>query len=224
MSVSLFFDISFLAILLVFICVGVYRGFIKSFVRSARLILSALAAYAFGGAVGDAIKSFFLGDWIYDGVYGMTKEMIGDAATEMSAEKLLSSFPQFLIGDSVQERVEHAFSEYSGERLVSSVASAISEPFSSLLAGILGYARVFFLCLFLLRVFAWVFTEWADRISILGFFNRLLGGAWGALVGSLALLAASAVILIFFTDSEVYTETVVVRWFCDSPLLYFLKS
>ena len=65
---------------------------------------------------------------------------------------------------------------------------------------------------------------WGLVLSILGFFNRLLGGAWGALVGSLALLAASAVILIFFTDSEVYTETVVVRWFCDSPLLYFLKS
>ena len=224
MSVPLFFDISFLAILLVFICIGVYRGFIKSFVRSARLVLSALAAYAFGGMVGDVIKSLFLGTWVYDGVHGMMAGMIGNGADGLNAEKLLSAFPKFLIGDSSQARVEHALSEYSGEHLGSSVASAVSEPIASRLAGILGYALVFFLCLFLLRLVAWLFTEWADRISILGFFNRLLGGVWGALVGALALLSVSAVVLIFFTDSEVYTETVVVRWFCDSPLLNFLKS
>ena len=224
MSVSLFFDVSFVAILLVFICVGVYRGFIKSFVRSARLVLSALAAYAFGGAVGNMIKSIFLGSWVYDGVYGMMAGVVGDGAEGMRAENLLSSFPQFLVGNSVQARVEHALSEYSGERLLSPVASAVSEPIASLLAGILGYAIVFFLCLFLLRLVAWLFTEWVDRIRLLGFFNRVLGGVWGALVGSLALLTASAVILIFFKDSEVYTETVVVRWFCDLPLLNFLKT
>ena len=51
--------------------------------------------------------------------------------------------------------------------------------------------------------------------------NRILGGVWGCLIGVFLLLIVSALITLFFRDSEVYTDTVIVRWFCDSVLLSF---
>lgn len=219
MSLALFFDLAFVLVFMIFIGIGAHRGFIKGFVRSARLILSFVAAYLFGAFLNAA----FLGEWILGGVRGAVDGMIGDAVAGMSAEKLLSSFPPFLVTDSVRESVAEAFSEQTGERLVSAVATAIADPIASLVSGILGYAAVFLLSMLLLKLVAWLLTEWADQISVLGFLNRLLGGAWGALTGTVLLLTVAAVIKLFFRESEVYTDTVVVRMLCDSFFLDFLN-
>ncbi len=223
MSLSLFFDLIFLLILLIFAGVGVYRGFIKSFVRSARLILSVVAAYAFGGLFGRFLNSAFLGAWVYGGVHGSVDGMLGDTVEHISAENLLGAFPPFLVSDSVEGTVTEAFSSQSGEGLVSTVSAAIASPIATLLSNLLGYVIVFFATLLLLRFVAWLFTEWVERIRLLSFFNRLLGGAWGALTGMLLLLAAAALIKLFFRESEIYTDTVAVRLLCDSVFLDFLN-
>ena len=223
MSLPLLLDGAFVLIFLIFVGVGVYRGFIKGFVRSTRIILAFASAYLFGAPLGNFFNSAFLGSMVYDGVRGAVNGMIGDAASGMSAEKLLSSFPGFLITDNVKKSVTEAFSKESGERLVSSVSSAISEPIASLISGILGYVTVFIVSLLLLKLVAWLFTEFADQISVLGCYNRLLGGVWGALTGSLFLLTVAAVIKLLFRESEAYTDTVIVRMFCDSVFLDFFK-
>jgi len=223
MSLPLLFDGAFILIFLIFVGIGVYRGFIKGFVRSARLILSFAAAYALGTPLGAFFNSAFLGSWVYDGARGIVDGMIGNAASGMDADRLLSSFPEFLVTDTVRASVSEAFTEKAGETLVSSVASAISMPIASLVSGILGCVTVFFASLLLLRLVAWLFTEWADQISLLGCFNRLLGGVWGALTGALLLLAIAAAIKLLFRESEIYTDTVVVRMLCDSVFLDFLS-
>ena len=223
MSVSVIFDLLYMAVLLIFILVGIYRGFIKSFLGSVRLILSFLLAHLFGGALGEFLRSAFLGEWIYGGVHGTVPDLVGDATAELGASDVLSAFPEFLIGDSVHSAVDEAISSYSGEMLISAVSSAIADPISSLISGILGYVIVFLLSFLLWKLIAWLGTKLADQISLLGFLNRFLGGAWGALTGAVWLLLASAVIRLFFRGSEVYTDTVIVRWFCDLPLLSFLN-
>ena len=222
MSVSQTFDLLFLLTLLVFILVGIFRGFIKSFVGSARLILSVALAYAFGGVVGELLNSALIGGWIENGVFGFVDGMIGDAASDAAAEQILSAFPQFLIGDASREAVNEAFATQSGASLSAAVTTAIAEPIAAVVSGILGYATVFLLSLLLCRLVAWAGTSVVDRIAPLRFFNRLFGGTWGALTGALLLLTVAAIVKLFFRETEVYTDTSVVRWFADSPFLSFL--
>lgn len=223
MSVSQTFDLLFLLTLLVFILVGVFRGFIKSFLGSARLILSVALAYAFGGAVGELLNSALIGGWIENSVFGFVDGLIEDSASDATAEQILSAFPQFLIGDSSREAVNEAFAVQSGASLSLAVTSAIAKPIAAVVSGILGYATVFLLSLLLCRLVAWVGTSVADRIAPLSFFNRLLGGAWGALTGSLLLLTVAVVVKLFFRETGIYTDTAVVRWFANSPFLSFLN-
>lgn len=216
-------DLLFLLALLIFVFVGILRGFIKCFVGSARWIASAVLAYLFGGMLGELLNALVIGEWIRTGVFGIVDGMLKDAVSDVTAEQMLASFPQFLIGDSARETVNAAFAQQTGERLVSSVTDAIASPIASFISGILGYVTVFLLSLLLCKVVAWLGTSVAERIGILSFTNRFLGALWGALSGSLLLLAVAAVIKLFFRETEIYTDTVIVRWFCDSPFLSFLN-
>ena len=71
-----------------------------------------------------------------------------------------------------------------------------------------------------LRFLFWGASALIEKIPPLGVLNRLLGGAWGALWGCLCLLAVAFVIKLLLRDTEVYSNTLIVKGFCDCPLLH----
>ncbi|MBE6589985.1 MAG: CvpA family protein [Ruminococcaceae bacterium] len=223
MSTVLFFDILFVLFFLGFVVFGIRRGFIKSFFRSVGLILSFVASYVFGDSLSSLFCHLFVKEWVYQGVYGTVAGILAESMEGMNADSFLSRFPPFLISEDFRCRVAELFSTQTGERLTSALAEGISVPLSSLLSSLLGYVAAFVIAFFVLRMFAWGGTEIAERIAPLGFLNRFLGGAWGALTGAASLLLVCAVIKLFFKGSEIYTDSVVVRAFCDSAFLSFLN-
>ena len=223
MSISAIFDLIFLLVLLIFTGMGVYRGFLKDFVRSTRWILSFLAANTFGGLLGGLLDSALIGPWVFDGIHGAVKDIFEKAGSEISSETLLSSFPGFIVNDHVREGVTAAFSGQSGDGLITSVSTLIASRISSVIASVLGFVLVFLLAFFLLKIVAGILTKWADRLLLVGALNRVLGGVWGFLLSSLLLLLVSFLIKLFFGDSEIYTDSVLVRAFADSAFFGFLN-
>ena len=66
MSPSVILDILFVVVAAIFIAVGVKRGFIKSLIQSAKLILTIVATYFLGSPVAAFIKEKFVFQKVYD--------------------------------------------------------------------------------------------------------------------------------------------------------------
>lgn len=88
---------------------------------------------------------------------------------------------------------------------------------------LVGYILVFIIAFVGLSVVAWLLTAVINKIAFVGLANRILGGAWGALTAALLLTAVSSVIKFFFGDNEIYTGTVLVKFFGDAGLLQIFR-
>ena len=216
-------DILFVLIAAIFIVVGVRKGFIKSLIQSAKLLLSIVAMYFLGSHMAAFLREKFIFKGVYDFVYEKVDVLYKDATASLNTEELLASFPKFLLNDEVRANIENATSEESGAALVESVTNNIANPISDVFSNILGYALTFVLALVILSVAAWFLTKLADRITFVGKVNRILGGIWGALMGIVVLFMIASIIKFLGANTPLYDQTVVVKFFGDSILLEVFK-
>ncbi len=223
MNVQMILDILFVALAAFLIGLGIYRGFIKSLIRSAKVLLSLILAYFLGDKLGLLFKNTWIGNWVYGGVYNNVNEFYQNASSAVNPDELLSNFPDFVVTDEVRQTIADATSSESGSALVESVSNAISDPISTAISNVLGYVIVFVLALIGLSVVAWLLTAVIERIAFLGLANRILGGIWGALTGALILFVFASIIKLFFGGTEIYTSSVVVKFFGDSGVLQVLR-
>ena len=223
MSYSIVLDIVFALIGIIFIAVGIKKGFIKSLIQSAKLLLSIVAAYFLGSQVGLILKDKFIFKPVYDFVFDKVNGLYLDATASLNAEEVIASFPKFLMNDELKNQITNATSEESGAALVESVSTSIADPVSGFFANVLGYVLVFVVALIVLSIAAWLLTKLTDKIAFLGTANRILGGVWGALMGAIVLFMIASVIKLIGAGDPLYTNTVIVKFFGDSALLEAIK-
>ncbi len=216
---SVLFDLLFLIIAGVFIFFGVWRGFIKSLVRSAKFLLAILFAYLFGSMLGLFFKDAFIGNMVYTPVRESVASNYEEMTSGLDVDEIMENLPSFAVTDEVRQAIVTATDEESGEALIDAVAGAIADPIASGISNALGYAVVFLLSILLLTVVAWLLTAVIDRIAFIGLANHILGGVWGALTALLLLLVITSVIKAFWGADPLYEETVLVKLLGDSGML-----
>lgn len=220
MSVTL--DLLFIVLAIAFILLGVFRGFIKSVIRSAKLILAFVLAYFLGDKLGMLFKNTFIGNWVYGGVYDKVNGIFQNASSSVNTDELLAQFPDFIVSDELRQTIANSSSKESGEALVESISTSIADPISSAISNVIGYVLVLILAFVGLTVAAWLLTKLVDKIAFVGIANRILGGVWGALTAVLLMIVVSSVIKLFFGNHEIYTSSVLVKFFGDSGILQVL--
>ena len=214
MSVTL--DLIFVALAAILVILGIFRGFIKSVIRSAKLILSFVLAYFLGSPFGMLLKDAFVGNWVYDGVSAKVNGVYNGVASNITADGLLSQFPDFIVSDELRATIANATSEETGEALVQSISKGIADPISTAVSNVLGYVLVFILAFIGLMIAAWFLTKIVEKFAFIGLANRILGGVWGALTALIAMIVISSVVKLFFGHTDFYTSSVLVKWIGDS--------
>lgn len=214
-------DCIFVAVAAIIIIVSAKRGFIANLLRSAKWILSFLLAYFFGTRVGSLFCEWFLGDAVRNFVYGKVDAIYREAEAAFNAEQVLQKLPSFLLSDDLRAKLEAA--EGNGEELVASFTDSIATPVSTLLSNILGYVAVFLASLILLWILVKLLDGIMEHIKLLGTINTVLGLVWGILLAGMLLLMAASVCKLFFADTPIYQNSVVVRFLGDSFLLQILS-
>ena len=181
---SLIADILFVLIAVIFIAVGVKRGFIKSLIQSAKFLLALLIAYFVGPMAGQFIKDRIVFQPVYN---WLTDKGVG------AVEKLPDIFrpDAATVGEGVLP-----FAEF--------VSTAISN--------LVAYVVVFVLALVLLTVVAWLLTKITDKIAFLGTANRILGGLFGTVMGLIVLTIIACIIKFLDTKDVIYSQTVIVEF------------
>lgn len=207
----------FIVIAAVLVIAYAKRGFIKSFIRSARLILSILAAYFWGSAVGGLLCEKWLGAPVRQFVFDKVNGLYQGAADAFRVENVKESLPSFLLNDSMTAKLDAL--EGSGTELVEQITDTVATPVATLLSNILGCVLVFVLSLVALSVGAWLLEKVISHITLLDTANTLLGLAWGILVAAFVLFSLASLLRIFLADSAVYTESVIVKFFGESKIL-----
>lgn len=216
MSYAFFADVLFVLVFLGFTILGFRRGLVKSIARSFSLVLSFTLTFLIGGLLADVLERLFVKPRVYLWVLGAIEDAF-ESGGNANLNAFISRLPRFLVGDEMRAQLSALLEQGALAR----ASEALSTPVSAALSAVLGYAISFLLSFIALRFLFWGASALIEKIPPLGSLNRLLGGAWGALAGSLCLLAAAFVIKLLFRDTEVYSDTLIVKGFCDCPLLQF---
>ena len=181
---SLIADILFVLIAVIFIAVGVKRGFIKSLIQSAKFLLALLIAYFVGPMAGQFIKDRIVFQPVYN---WLTDKGVG------AVEKL----PDFLRPDAATV----------GEGVL-----PFAESVATIISNLVGYVVVFVVSLILLTIVGWLLTKIADKIALLGTANRILGGLFGTVMGLIVLTIIACIIKFLDTKDVIYSQTVIVEF------------
>lgn len=180
---ALIFDILFVLVAAVFITVGVKRGFIKSLVQSLKFAFAIAITYLVGPVVSGFVKTKFIFNAIHN--------WLTEAGTNV-VEKL----PKFLRPD---------------EGAVSEEVQPVADYVSGAISNIIGYAVTFLVALLLLTLVAWLLTKLTDKISFLGTANRILGGVFGALMGTVVLFIIAVIVKFLDAGDLIYPDTYIVK-------------
>lgn len=214
-------DILFLVVGVGLVLVCAKRGFLKSAIHFLKTVLAFVFAYLFGGKLGQFLCDKFIAAPVREWVYGRLEGLYTQAASSVNAEAIASEFPDFLLSDEIKENLSAA--EGSGEELLNTMTDSIATPAATVISNILGYIGVFVISLVLLWVAAIVLTKLVERITFLHRINTALGALLGLLIAVTLLFVAASVIKFISAESELYTGSVIVKFFGDSALLEKLK-
>lgn len=179
----LILDLVFVLIAVIFIAIGVKRGFIKSLIQSAKFLLAIVVTYFVGPMVSGFIKDKFIFQPIYD--------WLTEAGTNV-----VSTLPKFLQPE---------------EGVVGQEVLPIANSISGVISNVIGYIVTFVLALILLTLVAWLLTALTDRINFLGTANRILGGVFGAAMGLVVLFIIAVIIKFLDAEGAIYPNTTLIK-------------
>jgi len=191
-----FLDLIVVFIFLLFICIGVKRGFIKSIVSLLGSFGSLLVAGLLARPIATGIFDLFFRDSLTEKISSGLMNSGGAQASEKAAA-VLDGLPGFLSGyvqaGDLQGQLEGAVSG-TVNTATNTVVSLLSPLFITFIQYIVFF--VLFLALAIaVRVFGRV-LEGVFRAPVLGSANRLLGGTFGALRAVILLLIAGLVLFL----------------------------
>ena len=214
-------DILFLVVGVGLDLVCAKRGFLKSAIHFLKTVLAFVFAYLFGSKLGQFLCDKFIAAPVREWVYGKLEGLYTQAANSVNADAIAAEFPDFLLSDEIKANLSAA--EGSGEELLNTMTDSIATPAATVISNILGYIGVFVISLVLLWVAAIILTKLVERITFLHRINTALGAVLGLLIAVTLLFVAASVIKFISAESELYTESVIVKFFGNSALLEKLK-
>ncbi len=218
---TILFDTLFLIAAVCIILVFAKRGFIRSVIHFFKTLIAFLAAYFLGSKLAQFLCDTWIGGAVRNFIYDKINAIYQSTTETLNAESVIESMPGFLMTEEMQAKLHAA--QGSGEELVNSMTDAISSPIASLFSNILGYVGVFLIALVLLWIVAAIVDKLVEHLALINTANILLGGLLGLIVAFVILSAIASLMRFFLADSAIYTDSVIIKFFGESPILKTLK-
>ena len=214
-------DIVLIGVLLFILIRSCVQGFFKTVFRSLRFVLSVIAAYFLGKPIGGWMDRAFIHGWTYNGVYDKINGLYQSASESFNVQKILSAFPKFLIPQSIREQMEAT--DETGEALVVSASETVSGAISHFISMLTAYILVFILAWILLWIFTKIFGNVIHKIPVVGTLDHILGAVLGLLIGWTLMSLICSLFRFFFSSSEAYTSSYVLKLFAENPITRYIS-
>lgn len=227
-------DFVLLFIFILFVIIGAKKGFAKSLLEVAAVILALVLAYCLSTPIATGIYDTF----IEKNVVSSIQEEIKDG--NISVQETLNEFdekvaeiPDFVLSlaktvginlDTVREGVKNFASSTSDN--VPSLVEKIIEPAVVTVISAIAFLVLAVVLVIVLRIIAGLLSK-VFELPVVGKVNTALGGVLGAVKGLLIVVLISAVAVALFSGSdgtmgEIVNDTFIIKLLKD-PAVYLLK-
>lgn len=232
-------DIALIALYLIIVLIYVKRGFVKSIWGLVRLVVSVIAAYMFGGLLGEWMNETFILSAITKTTYNTLNPMLVRNNGAANISELFSVFPEGF--KSVIERcgadlevLAKKFGDVTRatEADVMELSKKISEPISESISKAAGYVVVFVAAFVILIVVGKIIMLFAE-IPGIDKVNELLGGVLGVAAGLIYIWVVCLFLSILVENSvaqetgeafrRISSESWIFRFFCSISPLDFIN-
>lgn len=205
-------DLVLFGVFVLFVAMGVFRGFIRSAVHFLGSIIAACLSAALGGVAAQ---------WLFDSVFrGALVERVSESINTLgtsgavtSVDSLLASLPDFL----VRALEDAGVTSDAISRGIAGQSSAAAEQVADLLAPVfIGFLKVlaviviFALLMVAVRIVAEIVSGLL-RLPVLGQLDGILGGVCGFLMALVLVWVALAAVQVFIPMLDMNTQVEIER-------------
>ncbi len=218
-------DIVIIAVLLISIAVGFYKGFATSSLEFLSSILSLIASYFIAGIIATfAFDTFFRQDLI-DGFYTTVQGI----ATDVPVSTLVNQFLADINADFLQIPVNEFVSNLGVNVIAPTMEGAtvfvdtIIRPFAEILIGFVAFIILFIILRILIKSVA-KSLELVNKIPLIGMANKLFGLVSGAVIGVIYSTLVTFLIIVvgLVADSPTVTQNLITDSKIVSTTLNFV--
>lgn len=191
-------DAVLIAILALFVLVGVRRGFIRSAAHFLGSVIAAFLASVLGGAAAQWVFDTLFRNALVERISGSIAGLGGQDAAA-AVKELLSSLPDFIVRALEEAGVTAGALEGTLATKTGEAAELIADALSPVFVGFLKVLAVivlFLLFMMLVRLLADLLST-AFRIPLLRELNGLLGGVFGLLLALVSLWVTVSAVQVF---------------------------
>lgn len=206
-------DIAMLAISAFVIFISCKKGFVKSFFKFSKVILSILITYLLRGFAASTCEKLFVRNWFSGNISEKLVQKVQQGGESVNFDTLFDSLPQIVKNLLSKDDLRNQFDSFvgSGEQSAISIGTKIEESLISIVSTLIGCILLFIIVFALLSLVAFILGKIAEA-PVLKQMNFLLGLLWGV-ASSYVLMSLITCILMFFVDSAFINETKVLQFF-----------
>lgn len=198
-----------------------FRGFLKGVIQLFKTLIAFVAAYLFGGRLGNLLCRQFFGERVRNFVFERVNALYAGTVESVNADAIAEKLPSFMMTEQV--KAELAAVEGTGEQLVNSVTDAIATPTANAISNVVGYVLVFLAAAILLSLAAAILTKLVEKITVFKAVNTLLGMLFGALLAFSVLCVFSSAVKALMGESDFYVNSQLMKFLGDSGFLEKIK-
>lgn len=213
------FDICAVVIAAVIIFTCARKGFFLTLLSFFKFLLSVLAAYFFGGTLGDLLGKAFIDQSVYDSIYKKFNEIYVSATGSFDVDSIKNAIPKFLRTDDMIAKLDGL--EGSGAELVESMSHTVADALSSVIGTVIGSILMFLIAMLVLTIVYAVLKAIKSKFKLLGIADGVLGAVLGCLISCVVLMLFGSLVKLFFGNTEAYAASKVLRFFGNATLSDF---
>lgn len=203
-------SIVFVVILLIAILINIKRGFVGALIAFCAGFGSLIAAILLCKPVGTALYQTSMGSGLYDSVFSWVANLNGGILnTTMDAATMETMLPEAYEAMNIPEILHQTLTNILTPMITEegvNLAEAISESLATYTLIIASFI-VIWLVLFIVFKILGRFAKKINKVPFLGFVNRLLGGVFGLLTGTLTCFIICYCLSFFFSMNLPFGET-----------------
>ncbi len=186
-SVSLIIDIVLAVVCLIMVVKYTSKGFLKTVLDVARLVLSVVFAYVFRTPIAKMINGMFMEQKMYNWVSGSLTDKVNGISSTVDFVEIYDTAPEFysqvlsLFGLNMND-LENGMADLT-ESSVDSLSKTISLPLANMISTVIAVVVVFIVSMIVLHFVVKLLNS-ITKIKAIGAINKLLGFALGLLLSA----------------------------------------
>lgn len=236
---SFIIDIAILAIALTAVCHGVSKGFVKSGMRLASVILALVCVFSFTAPLSSWLEEAFIKERVSNLTEDTLNSIVNAGSERLEIDEVLNDRPEALSNFAERFKfdisdIEEYYNDFLSNLTRSDALEALSEKIAAPTAASISTvcaAIIIFLATLLVCLIAAYLLDLLCRLPVLKQLNKILGGLFGVITAllsswaianiSVGLINALQTIRPDIFNESAITGSFILKFFVDNNLILF---